>query len=86
MIKTSLYLYIRCLLRKLVTMRITVEVDRSTLEELKRRTGMKKMSPAIAMAVEEYVRRRKARDFGRLIREGAFDYPMTNEEVESLDR
>ena len=67
-------------------MRLTVELDRGTLDELMKRTGMKKMSPAVAMAVEEYVKRRKAREFGCLMREGAFDYPLTNEEVESLDR
>ena len=44
------------------------------------------MSPAVVKAVDEFVKRRKAREFGRLIREGVFDYPETNEEVEKLDR
>lgn len=38
-------------------------------------TGEKGKSPALAKAINEFVRRRKASDFGRLIREGAFDYP-----------
>ena len=38
-------------------------------------TGEKNKSPALAKAVTEFVKRRKAREFGRLIREGAFDYP-----------
>ena len=29
----------------------------------------------MAKAVEQFVLRAKAREFGRLIREGAFDYP-----------
>lgn len=38
-------------------------------------TGEKNKSPALAKAVTEFVRRRRAKEFGRLIREGAFDYP-----------
>lgn len=38
-------------------------------------TGEKSKSPAVAKAVTEFVNRRKAREFGRLIRESAFDYP-----------
>jgi metal-responsive CopG/Arc/MetJ family transcriptional regulator len=55
-------------------MRITVDIDDATLDEIIRLTGERNKSPAIAKAVDEFVRRRKAREFGRLIREGAFDY------------
>ena len=48
-------------------------------------TGERKKSPAISKAVVEYVKRRKAKEFGRLIREGAFDYQGTNEEIEKQD-
>ena len=44
------------------------------------------MSPAISRAVSEFVRRQRVREFGRLLREDAFDYPLTNEQVEKLDR
>ena len=37
-----------------------------------------------ASAVREFVNRRKAREFGTLLR-GAFDYPSTNEEIEASD-
>jgi len=67
-------------------MRITVDLEASVLEDLARITGESKKSPAIAKAVVEFVNRRKAREFGRLIREGAFDYPATNDEIESGDR
>ncbi len=42
-------------------------------------------SPAISKAVEEFVKRKKAREFGRMLREGAFDYPTTNEAIEKMD-
>jgi len=56
-------------------MRISVEIDEATLEEVMALTGEKNKSPALSKAVVEFVRRAKAREFGRLIREGAFDYP-----------
>jgi len=66
-------------------MRITVDIDPEPLAEVLRMTGERKKSPAIAKAVAEYVRRRKAEEFGRLLREGAFDYPLTNEAVEAVE-
>ena len=50
-----------------------------------RLTGERKKSPAIAKAAEEFVRRRKAQELGRLLRESAFDYPVTNDEIESRE-
>jgi hypothetical protein len=47
--------------------------------------GEKKKGPAVSKAIAEYVKRRKARELGRLLREGSFDYPLTNEEVEKQD-
>jgi len=56
-------------------MRISVDIDESLLRDVMNLTGEKNKSPALAKAVTEYVRRARAREFGRLIREGAFDYP-----------
>jgi len=56
-------------------MRISVDVDEGTLRDVIELTGEKRKSPALAKAITEYVHRAKAREFGRLIREGAFDYP-----------
>jgi hypothetical protein len=39
----------------------------------------------VAFAVRDFINRKKARDFGRMLREGAFDYPATNDEVERRD-
>jgi hypothetical protein len=66
-------------------MRMTVEMDEKTLDELLKVTGHKKNSPAVAFAVRDFLNRRKAKDFGRMLREGKFDYPATNEEIESRD-
>jgi metal-responsive CopG/Arc/MetJ family transcriptional regulator len=64
-------------------MRITVDIDDDKLDELSAITGQSKKSPAVAFAVGEYIKREKAKEFGKLLREGAFDYPATNDEVES---
>jgi Arc/MetJ family transcription regulator len=64
---------------------MTVDLDQATLDALIKVTGIKKNSPAVAFAVRDFLNRRKARDFGRMLREGAFDYPATNEEVEKQD-
>lgn len=56
-------------------MRISVDIDEETLREVMEITGERNKSPALAKAVTEFVRRRRAREFGRMIRESAFDYP-----------
>jgi metal-responsive CopG/Arc/MetJ family transcriptional regulator len=63
-------------------MRITVDIKDELLEELSEITGKGKKSPAVAFAVAEYVKRQKAKEFGKLLREGAFDYSATNDEIE----
>jgi Arc/MetJ family transcription regulator len=55
--------------------RITVDIEEDVLSDLMEITGDKNKSPAVDRAVTEFVRRKKAKEFGRLIREGAFDYP-----------
>lgn len=67
-------------------MRVTVDIDKAILHDLAQITGERKKSPAVAKAVTEFVNRKKAREFGRLLREGAFDYPATNDEIEAADR
>ncbi len=56
-------------------MRISVEIDEATLSEVMTLTKERGKGPALTKAVTEFVRRARAREFGRLIREGAFDYP-----------
>lgn len=66
-------------------MRITVDIDDSVLTDLMKITGDNKKSPAVSRAIEEFVKRKKAKEFGRMLREGYFDYNTTNEAVEKLD-
>lgn len=54
-------------------MRITVDIPEQVLDDLLLLTGDTKRSPAVAKAVEIYVRREKLREFGRLIRQGEFE-------------
>lgn len=58
-------------------MRITADIDEEILTDLLKMTGDKSKSAAIARAVKDYVNRQKSKEFGRMIRENAFDYPDT---------
>lgn len=66
-------------------MRITVDIEDEIINDAMQLTGEKNKSPAIAKAVEHYVKRMRAREFGRRLREGHYDYPSTNTEIESLE-
>lgn len=60
-----------------------MDIDSKILDDLVKITGESKKSPAVAKAVEEFVRRKKARELGRMLREGYFDFPATNDEIET---
>ena len=66
-------------------MRITVDIEEDVMAELLKITGDKNKSPAVARAVTEFVRRKQAREFGRMIREGVFDYPAPPVDAAGLD-
>jgi Arc/MetJ family transcription regulator len=66
-------------------MRVTVDIEEATLERVMAITGEKNKSPAIAKAVEEFVRRTMAKEFAARIREGVFDYPLSDAELKGLD-
>lgn len=53
-------------------MRITVDIDEKCMKELELITGESKKGPAVVKAVEEFIKREKSKEFGRLILEGAF--------------
>ena len=67
-------------------MRITVDIEDEIITDAMELTGEKNKSPAIAKAVENYVKRMRAKEFGRRLREGYYNYPMTNDELESLEK
>lgn len=66
-------------------MRITVDIEDEMITDAMELTGEKNKSPAIAKAVEQYVKRMRAKEFGRRLREGHYDYPSTNAEIEALE-
>jgi hypothetical protein len=66
-------------------MRITVDIDASTLRQIQTITGQKKKSPAISQALSEFLRQRDKRRLIERALSGQTDYPMTNEELEARD-
>lgn len=48
----------------------------------RRITGQNKKGSAVASTMNESIKREKAKEFGKLLREGTFNYPATNDEVE----
>ena len=66
-------------------MRITIDIDEKTMGDVLKITGESKKSPAVSKAVTEFVKRYHARTFGRLMREGHFHFPYTNDEIEKMD-
>ena len=66
-------------------MRITVDIEDNDLSELLKLTGEKKKSSAVNKVVVDYLKRKKAKQFGLLLREGHFDIDFTNEDVERGD-
>jgi hypothetical protein len=68
-------------------MRITIDIDEGLLRDAMFLTGETKKGPAIVKAAGEFIRRQMAREFGRKLMEGELgDYPLTNEQIEDLDR
>lgn len=64
-------------------MRVSVDIDEETLREVMALTGETHKSPALAKAILEFTYRRRAKEFGRLIRESAFDYPDPSSDGEA---
>ena len=64
-------------------MKITVEIDAKTLEEIQRATGVHELAAAAGRAAEEYVKANKRDTLLRRALEGKTDYAMTNEELEA---
>ncbi|MDF1658852.1 MAG: type II toxin-antitoxin system VapB family antitoxin [Verrucomicrobiales bacterium] len=68
-------------------MKFTVDLEDRTVADLMRLTGITKKGPAVARAVTEYLKREMNKEFATRVMEGEFeDYPMTNDEIEGVDR
>ena len=68
-------------------MKFTVELEDKAVADLMRLTGISKKGPAVAKAATEYMKRELNREFATRVMEGEFeDYPLTNDEIEGIDR
>ncbi len=65
-------------------MRITIDIDENKLRSIQKWTGEKKMSPAIAIALDEYLLQKQREAFLAKVEEGEVDYSASNDEVERL--
>ena len=63
-------------------MRITVDIDDKLLTRICSSTGVRKKSPAVVAALEDYLRMLKKRDLVNRVMDGRTDYSTTNEELE----
>ncbi|MEM9481243.1 MAG: type II toxin-antitoxin system VapB family antitoxin [Verrucomicrobiota bacterium] len=64
-------------------MRITVEIDEKRLREVCKFTGIEKKSPAVAAAVDGFIRQEQREAFLKKVLEGGTDYRASNEEIEA---
>ena len=64
-------------------MRITIEVDDKTISEITKSIGIRKKSPAIRHALEEYAHDVGRKRFLKKVLDGKSDYSLTNEEIEA---
>ena len=67
-------------------MRITVDIDDAKLDEVLAVTGQHKKSPAVAVALDEFLKHRRRQAFLARVKAGKTDYQASNDEVESLSR
>ena len=63
-------------------MKITIEIDDHTIKELRCATHTRKTGLAVGKAIAAFLHGRKAREFGRMLMEGHFDYSATNDSIE----
>ena len=67
-------------------MRITVDLDANDLTEVSRLTGIKKKSPAVALAVQEFIRQKERELFLKKVLAGETDYALSNDELEAATK
>ena len=65
-------------------MRITVEIDEKKMGSILKLTRQKKKSPALAMALDEFLEHKKRQAFLAKVMAGKTNYETSNEEIEIL--
>ena len=64
-------------------MRITVDLDDKDIAVVRRLTGIRKKSPAVALAVQEFIRQKERELFLKKVLAGETDYALSNDELEA---
>ncbi len=65
-------------------MRITLEIDDEKLKSIMQMTQQEKKSPAVATALDEFLRFKKRETFIAKVMSGGTDYQTGNEELEAI--
>ncbi len=65
-------------------MRITIEIEDSKIQAIQKWTKMRKKSPAVAQALDEFIEQRQRQEFLSKVMAGETDYRASNDELESL--
>lgn len=65
-------------------MRITVDIDETSLREIQEATGERKISPAVKKVIAEYLDRRAREVFIDKVMQGQTDYALSNDELEAM--
>ena len=66
-------------------MRITLEISPATLKRIMSVTKEDKKSPAVAKALDDYLRIQTLKDFSKKIQNNEFNFPLTNKDLEELN-
>ncbi len=67
-------------------MRFTVDIDDKMLKDLRRFAGTRKKSPAVSMAVADFVRRQKVEELICRVNSPDNDFSMTYEDLKKQRR
>jgi hypothetical protein len=65
-------------------MRITVDIDETKMGSILKLTRQKKKSPALAMALDEFLEYKRRQAFLGKVMAGKTNYETSNEEIEAL--
>jgi hypothetical protein len=65
-------------------MRVTLEIDDKKMKAILKLTRQQKKSPALALALDDYLAFKKRQSFVNRVMAGETDYQSTNEEIEAL--
>jgi Arc/MetJ family transcription regulator len=66
-------------------MRITVDIDAKSMQQIQKITGQKKKSPAVSQALVAFLRQQARRKLIERALSGGTDFALTNDELEARD-